>query len=227
MATFGQLRTRIKQKIAQDYLNEDTSEAPVSRIGQAINDAIEYYQRYQFWFNTDYDVSGVMTVNDALLTMPSNYLYAIEISLTYGNITYILGKVSNEVYDYQNAQATGRPEIYTQRGTSTYVYFIPDMAYPYQVTYVKGYAALVDDADFNDFTVEAAALIEAHALAELYLDARHSQGPDSLHEAYNRKEQQELRNLQIQNNMRSATGQLMTSSLLMNNYNEQNLNWNN
>lgn len=226
MATFGQLRTRIKQKIAQDYLNVPDSEAPVSRIGQAINDAVDFYQRNQFWFNTAYKTDGVFTVNDPLLSTPADYLYPIEISLIYGNVTYILGGVTNQVYDYQNAQATGRPEIYTQRGGLTYVYFIPDMAYPWQLTYVKSYAEMVNDSDFNDFTVNASQLIEAHALAELYLDARHSQGPDSLYAAYERKEQQYLTNLQLVNNQRSATGSLMTDSMLMNTYNEQNLNWN-
>lgn len=217
MATFGLLRTRISQKIAQDYLNEAATEAPESRIGQAINDAVEYYSRMNFWFNTGYNTSTTFKVNDPLLTVPSDLLYIKDLSCVDGNKTYTLNKISNDEYSSVDAQATGRPFAYTQIGDKFYLYFYPDRALSVQITYIKSQAALSADSDFNDFTVNAPQLIEAHALMELYLDARHSDGtPSTLRASYEQKTAMHLRNIQLVNRQRITTGRLAVQSMLTN-----------
>lgn len=217
MATFGLLRTRIKQKIAQNYLNDAVTDAPESRIGQAINDAVEYYSRMNFWFNTGYNTSTTLTVSDPLLTVPSDLLYIKDLSVLDGNKTYSIDKISNEEYDALDAQATGRPFAYTQIGDAFYLYFYPDRALPVQITYVKSYPAMSGDSDFNDFTTNAPQLIEAHALMELYLDARHSDStPSTLRASYERKTQEHLRNIQLVNRQRTTTGRVAVSSMLIN-----------
>jgi hypothetical protein len=217
MATFGLLRTRITQKISQDYLNEAATGAPESLVGQAINDAVEYYSRMNFWFNTGYNTSTTLTVGDPLLTAPSDLLYIKNLDVLDGNKSYSISKISNEEYSAMDAQATGRPFAYTQIGDEFYLYFYPDRALQVQLTYIKSYPAMSNDSDFNDFTVNAPQLIEAHALMELYLDARHSDGtPSTLRASYEQKTAMHLRNIQLVNRQRTTTGRVAVSSMLTN-----------
>lgn len=63
-----------------------------------------------------------------------------------------------------------------------------------------------NDADFNDWTVNAPQLIESHALADLFLSEGHD--GETMHRFWANKEAEQLKSLRVNQKRRVATGNL-------------------
>lgn len=215
MPTFGTLKTRIANK-----LNIPSSDAStLSKIGDAINQAIDFYEEKHLWFN-EATVNFNTTASDPDLTplpnaLPSDYLYEWEkggLVLTDNNNKYVLQKITHEERANINDTVTeSRPQYYTFRLNKIYLYPVPDQSYSVDLYYIKSYTDLTSDSQSNDWTNNADRLIESKALADLYLDERHNV---EMANRYELKAKQELERLQRRSQKGLATGRLRVQSLI-------------
>lgn len=211
MPTFGQLKTRIAERI--NISNED------SKIGDAINEAISFYSHQHLWFNEA--TAQFTTVEDnpdltpSPTALPADFLYEWEqggLILTYNNRKYELQKITHSQREaIDDTNSTSQPSFYTYRLQKIYLYPIPDRAYTVDLYYIKSYDTLTTDNASNDWTNFADRLIEAKALADLYLNERHS---DNKHSVYEDKAKREFDNLQKRNRKGRGTGRLKVQSLI-------------
>jgi len=164
MSTFLQMRTKIA-----DYL--DRSDLS-SQINDAINRAIEYYEKERFWFN---EKTGTF----ATVANTKNYSSAGGVPTDIAEIDYVevtqSGKeyeVEPRTYNYikrpQGYDVTGLPKYYAFYQENFYLDPIPNAIYTITISYQQKYTALSADGDSNDFTTDAEDLIEARALWWLY-----------------------------------------------------------
>lgn len=205
MATFGELKTRIAQKLGnQSNLT--------SQIATAINETIIYYQQEAFWFN---ETSTTLTLNqgDPLMpNLPSDFLYETKkngLVINYSSTRYVLNKKHPVIYDATNVQASGLPFMYKNQNGELYVYPYPDQSYSLILSYIKSYAELVNDSDSNDWTTYAVRLIEAQTLADLWLDQGKS---EDRYVAYLKKSEQEYLALKRRSDERRATDEMITDN---------------
>lgn len=174
MATFGEMQTYVSERL----LDPNNTSVSASSVAGAINESIAYWKFTRFWFNSE-DTTVTLTegdpviylnsVTDFLVEMPMNDGFVIE----YGGMRYPL--IKKNPRDYDDAYLTngnGLPSIYTVKAGVYYCYFIPDQAYACRVYYLKQYAALSATGDTNDFTNNAARLIELWTLANLHAELR-------------------------------------------------------
>lgn len=178
----------------------------------AINDAIEYYQREELWFR-EATASFNLVVGDSNLSshasFPTDFWFLrgdAPIIVTQSNINYPLEKLIVSDYDQMDNSNSGRPRFYRELASAIKVYPIPDYAYACQVRYIKKYNALSSDSDSNDWTIYAPQLIEAHALARLFLSEGHD--GNSMHAYWRGQEEDQIRALRVTHNRRVATGNL-------------------
>lgn len=208
MATFGELQTAIANRLSDSSLT--------SQIADAINATIDYYGNDQFWFNT---ASATITLNigdPVIPNIPSDFLFEQDdggLYLNYSTRSWPITKISQNTYNQMNCQATGIPRFYRSNGTSLELYYYPDQAYSLILTYIKSYPLLVNAADFNDWTVQAARLLIAKTLADIYIDNRKSKEMASY---YNQKALDEYNSLMSRNNQKITTGNLVIDSIVDN-----------
>lgn len=159
MATLANMRTRI----ADDLNRSDLT----SQINEAINRAIDFYEKEQFWFQdatgtfATVDGQKVYTTSDSL---PSDIATIDYMEITSGTTDYTLTEKPVKWIEISNPQDTeGLPTNFGWWDYSVYFYLVPDAAYTVTVYYQKSYADLSADGDSNDFTTYAEDLIEARA----------------------------------------------------------------
>lgn len=206
MATFGEVKTRVQRKYKGSQ-----SVSFLAQIENAINDAIEFYQHQPVWF-TEATTTLTLDVNDPVLTnntsFPTDFLYlrgSAPLSITQSNQSYPLCKITASQYDSMNSQGLGRPQYYRELSGLIDVYPYPDQAYSCDVRYIKKYSTLTDDSSTNDWLTYAPQLIEAHALADLFL----SEGHDAaMADYWTRHEADQLNNLLLTSKMRVCTYRL-------------------
>ena len=164
MSTFLQMRTKIA-----DYL--DRSDL-TDQIKDAINRAIEYYEKERFWFNEK--VGTFATVANT-----KNYGSAGGVPTDIAEIDYVEVTQSGKEYelkprtfDYikqrQGYDPTGLPTDYAFYQENFYLNPVPNGIYTITISYQQKYTALSADADTNDFTTDAEDLIEARSRWWLY-----------------------------------------------------------
>lgn len=164
MATFGEL----KSYISDDLERPDITDA---RLGRAVNDAIGFFQNERTWFNEALVTLTLTVGNPVVPNVPSDFLYEIPeegLVIPYAQISYRLRKLHPAEYDDVSVQSTGLPFGYMNQDKVLSVYYWPDQAYSLSLYYVKGYSALVNSGDTNDWTVNAPDLIQAKATENLY-----------------------------------------------------------
>lgn len=172
MATFGELQTKVSQRL----LDSDNTAVSASEVADAINDSIVYWKVREFDFNSEY-ASLTMTQSDGTLPLPSDFLVPNEddggFQIEYSSQRFILGKISAKHYNsIWRGNGDGRPQFYARVGQSYEAYPIPDRDYTVNISYLKDYPDLVDDADTNDFTVKAPRLIILWSCANLIAERR-------------------------------------------------------
>jgi hypothetical protein len=205
MATFGELQTRIAQKLGNQT-------ALIPQIATAINETIIYYQQEAFWFN-EASTTITLTVNDPLVPdVPDDFLYETKLNglvISYSNTRYVLTKKHPVIYESINVQAQGLPFAYKNQNQELKVYPYPDQAYSLILSYIKSYPLLVNSGDTNDWTNYAVRLIEAQTLADLWLDQGKS---EDRYAAYLEKAKQEYLTLKRRSDERRATDEMITEN---------------
>lgn len=205
MATFGELQTRIAQKLGNQT-------GLTSQIATAINETITYYQQEAFWFN-EASTTITLTEGDPLVPdVPNNFLYETKVNglvIVYANTRYVLRKKHPVVWEQVNVEASGLPFIYKNQNQNLYVYCYPDQAYTMVLSYIKSYSELAVSGDTNDWTNYASRLIEAQTLADMWLDQGKSL---DRYATYTAKAEEEYLALKRRSDERRATDEMITEN---------------
>jgi len=214
MATFGEMQTYVSARL----LDPNNTAVPASSVAAALNDAQRYWKTRRMWFNTADTTVTLVTgdpkiyltsITDFLVELPMNDGFVIE----YGGMRWPLIKRNPREYDdLYLTQGLGLPEIYTIKAGAYYCYFIPDQDYTLRVYYLKEYGDLVSAPDTNDFTQNAARLLELWALANLSAELRQD---DKMETYYRNAAQDEYKNLGVFNAKVNSPGHLSIHSFLM------------
>lgn len=206
MATFAELLTRVVNKYKGSSGTAFTTQA-----SEALNDAIQYYQREHFWF-TEGTASVTLTSGDPEVTtatgFPTDFWYLHPdggMAIVQSQCRFAVEKASVAEYDYWNSEGTGRPCLYRELANKIQVYPYPNEAYTLEFRYIKKYASISGSTE-NDFTTYAPQLIEARALSMLFLSEGHD--GTELHKFWESQEMNHLNALRLTNNQRVATGNL-------------------
>ncbi|CAB4214569.1 hypothetical protein UFOVP1454_50 [uncultured Caudovirales phage] len=216
MATLSALRTLIANKLSNGNLIDPTS----AQIDAQINSTIEYYESDAFWFSETI-ASLTTTASTAALNISSITDFREEIipnglTIVNGTVHYPLQKITPLEYESRFIDgALGLPTCYTYRKGQFEFWYTPDQAYTVKLFYRKTYANLSADADYNDFTVYAARLIEYKTLADLLRDYRSDNERAML---YDVRVDAEYNKIKKQTNNRTVTGNLTTENIVDSNY---------
>ena len=212
MATFGAMTTYVAKRL----IDPSGTAVAASDVEDALNDAIAYWKFRRFWFNEVAD-TATLTLQSPAFPYPANFLMpAMDddgFNIEYGGVRYPLVKVSEEVYDSLYLEnGYGLPRWYARMGNTEYqCYPIPDVAYTVNRHYLSDYPALVNPTDTNDFSVNAARLIELWALANLTTELRQD---TTMGDYYRTATQNEYKNLRVRTDKENGTGKLTLYSNL-------------
>ncbi len=213
MATFGDMTTYVAKRL----IDPNGTAVSSSDVQDAINDSIAYWKFRRFWFNEVSD-TATLTAQSASFPYPSNFLMpSVDddgFNIQYGGVTYPLTKVSMQVYDALFlSNGYGLPRWYARIGNEQYqCYPIPSIAYTVNRHYLSDYPALVNPTDTNDFTINAARLIELWALGNLVTELRQD---TTMGDYYRAASQNEYRNLRVRTDKENGTGKLTIYSQLV------------
>lgn len=211
MATFGQMQTYVSERL----LDPNGTAVSASSVAAAINDAQRYWKYKRFWFNTASE-DLTLTQGDPLMPLPSDFLVEIGLNdgfvIAYGQMRWPLIKKNPRDYDNVYLEAgNGLPYIYTVKAGEYFCYFIPDQNYTVRVYYLKEYADLQANSETNDFTDNAARLLELWALANLHAELRQD---DKMEAYYRAAAMDEYKNLGVMNMKVNSPGYLSLHTYL-------------
>lgn len=210
MATLGELRTKVGERL-QDATFQSISASSVTAI---INDAIRFYKYRRYWFNeTEADLTCTAS-NPVLPGIPSDFLYELKrgaLAIEYGNAVYPLSKIDTETYDNMNTEGLGMPGVYCYRNNEFSLYPYPNFAYAVKFRYIKDYAELVNDVDYNDFTTIAPNMVLYNALSRIYAEFKQDPNMESY---YSARADNEEANIMKRSSALSGSGTLTTEKRL-------------
>lgn len=154
------MRSRIADDLARSDLN--------TQIDKAINRAIYYYQKEPFWFKeTTSSFSTVINQEEYIGGtggVPSDIAQIDYLERIVGGSSITLTEItSTELEAKQSGTAIGLPYEFAQYQNRFKLYPIPNQVMTMPIGYTKSYAALVADADTNDWLTYAEDLIENRA----------------------------------------------------------------
>lgn len=166
--TYGALKTRIANEIADSTLSAE--------IILAIESAIKFYERKEFWFNSK--TGTFVTVADqeyygsaANTDIPTLVKIASPIKVTSSGYKYDVCIVPFADIDAaQDGTRTGRPENAAYFNEQIRLYPIPDAVYTVTMAYQYRLTDLSADADENAWTDDAEELIRQRAKMILAAD---------------------------------------------------------
>lgn len=212
MATLSELRTLISNKLADGNLVDPTS----AQIDAQINSTIEYYETDAFWFSEEIatlsTVAGTAVLDISSVTDFKQEIMPNGLTVIEGQVHYPLRKLTPLEYESVFIDdAEGLPRAYTYREGQFELWYTPDRVYTVKLFYRKSYADLVDDGDSNDFTNNAARLIEYKTLADLLRDYRSDNERALL---YDSRVEVEYNKIKKQTNNRTVTGYLTTENIV-------------
>ena len=159
--TYGAIKTRIADEIADSTLT--------SQIILAIESAIKFYERKEFWFNSktgtfvtvaaqeyyaaaaNSDIPSLIKINNPIKVTSSGYKYDVDI------VPFA------EIDVAQDGTKTGRPECAAYFNEQIRLYPIPDAVYTFTMAYQYRLTDLSADADENAWTDDAEELIRQRA----------------------------------------------------------------
>ncbi len=211
MTTFAQMKAFVSKRL-QDPNNTAVSSADV---GDLINQALSYWKNVRFWFNEITDTTTLAQSNPAV-PLPVDWLvpsiddcFVIE----YSGIRYPLKKVSESQYNAMYlSNGIGQPWWYSKQASDNYqVYPIPDRDYTLRRFYLKDYDDFVADGDTNDFSDNAAFLLQYTAAAYGSRDFRQDM---AMYQAFMSRALDEEQNLLVTTRKDNATGSLTITSML-------------
>lgn len=168
MGTLAELEARIATDLTRDDLT--------SQIASAVSDAVKFYERERFWFNT--------TRNLTFATVPGQIAYAAAdlaaiASLVRIDALFVSQNQSTlpldryEPADFEmlnNASAAGgRPTAFTYVDQSIRLWPTPDDVFTLRL-HAHFRLPELDDGDTNAWTDDAEELIRSHAKMLLYMD---------------------------------------------------------
>jgi len=209
MATFEAIQQRVSSRL-KDANNVDVS---VSDVSATINDAIRYWSKRRFIFNT---FRETVDLNPGDATVPALSITPLEVFETdgmvidYANQKWPLKKISSEEYDDMDSQGRGTPFVWVYRNNSYEVYWLPDQDYTVVVRGIKKYDNLVNNVDTNDFTDNAEDLIIYEALARLMAEFRQDEKMEAY---YSARAKDEYKNHKREVNKQIGTGRLQIRGL--------------
>lgn len=160
MSNYGDMKSRIADEIADSTLSP--------QIILAINSAIDFYQRQEFYFNTK---TGTFS------TVASQEYYTTAANADIPSIIKIMSmKVTDSSYKYdvwpatftdidflQDGNHTGRPDSFAYFNKQIRLYPIPTSVMTVTMAYTYRLAALSADSDENAWTSDAEELIRQRA----------------------------------------------------------------
>ena len=211
MSTFAELKAKTSRKL----IDPNGTAVSAANVGDAINDAIKFWKYKRFWFNEDTATTTLVIGSATIPNFPTDFLFEDEENgfvIPYNQISYTLKKKHPKVFDNISIQnALGLPFIYTWRNGVYSVYFNPNIAYTLNIYYIKNYVDLVNDADFNDFTVYADQMILYEALSHLNGEDRQD---TTMGDSYFAKANREFQNLNARSLKQTATGSLTVETII-------------
>lgn len=211
MANFAQMKTWVSKRLL-DPLNTSVSS---DDVGDLLNMSLQYWKRRRFWFNEITDTT-TLSESDPSVPLPDDWLcpsiddcFVIE----YSGIRYPLKKVSESQYNAMYlSNGIGQPWWYAKLATDEYqVYPIPDRDYTLRRFYLREYDDFSADGDTNDFSEDAALLLQYTAAAYGQRDFRQDA---AMYDAFWSQAQREYQNLLVQTRKDNATGSLTITSML-------------
>ena len=163
----------MRSRIADELVND--GDITTAQINYAIQDAIKYYERREWWFNT---ASGSFTTvaNQEYYTSSDwsvldNQVQIDAMTITYnGVISPMKGIDFEEINDTQNGYIIAVPRNFAYYKQSLRFFPIPNGAYPVTVLYSKRLTTLSADGDTNAWTNEAEELIRQSAKRRIALN---------------------------------------------------------
>lgn len=212
MSTFAQIKAKVSRKL----LDPNTTAISGANVGDAVNEALDYWKKSQFWFNEGSSIATMVAgQSDFTALLPSDFQYEDQQNgfvILDGQVFYTLEKKSPRDFDFDAVQnSMGLPYIYTYRNNSYECYFQPDQAYALYIYYIKDYTPLVNDSDENDFTIEASELLVYEALSRLIGEDRQDL---QMNNTYAAKADREAKNLKQRTFKQTGTGRLEVSTIL-------------
>ena len=166
MPSFATMEARIIAELQRSDL--------ATFVDDAINDAINHYTRYRFWFNetsaTQNTASGT-----AVYAWPTDFVMLDSLVITVSGTTYPLRQVSpREIDEWNSTTSTGVPTCFAEYKSQFRLYPTPNATLTLTQYYVKSFTALTTgSASSNVWTTEAEELIRTRAkklLAGMYLN---------------------------------------------------------
>lgn len=206
----------MQQYVSDRLLDPNQTAVSPAQVAAALNDSLRYWKYQRFWFNTA-EVDRTLTQGDPLIPLPDDFMVELPMNdgfvIAYGSMRWPLMKVNPREYDNLYLTAgNGLPYVYTVRAGDYFCYYIPDQNYTVRIYYLKEYEDLVENTDTNDFTVNAARLLELWTLANLSAELRQD---DKMETYYRNAAQDEFKNLGVFNAKVNAPGRLTLHSYLM------------
>jgi hypothetical protein len=168
MGTLAQLEARIATDLTRDDLT--------SQIASAVSDAVKFYERERFWFNT--------TRNLTFLTVPGQIAYAAAdlaaiaslvridaLFVSQNQSTLPLDRYEPADFEMLNnaAAAGGKPTAFTYVDQTIRLWPTPDDVFTLRL-HAHFRLPELDDGDTNAWTDDAEELIRSHAKMLLYMD---------------------------------------------------------
>lgn len=209
MATLLDLKTEIAAKL----LDPDFTATSADSVVATINQSVAYWKRRPFWFN-EAASTQTLTTGDPTITLPSDFYTEIMPAgfvVIDNESRYVLQKITPLEYDNINIESTGRPRFYVELAGQYLAYDYPDQDYSISIRYLKDYAALSGDSDYNDFTVYADRLICYDALARAHGEYRQDEKMEAY---YSARAEDEYKQLLAMNNRKIGSGRLVVRSIL-------------
>jgi hypothetical protein len=163
MSDFGTMTTRILDDLNR---NDLTSQAQ-----DAIQTAIKFYEKRQFWF-TEGRATASTVDSQEYYALPDDFLDMESLSITVSNWTYpLLLRTYNTLEDWFVKSGTykGYPTDYALFEEQIRLYPIPNGTYTLNLSYVQKLSTLSNDTDTNAWMVEGEELIRTHAENRLYM----------------------------------------------------------
>lgn len=175
---YSQLQAQIAYELGQrtDLLSIPSgSGLALSPIQQAIQNAIAKWEREHFYFNEIEAINSVSTVKAqefyTAATWPfiTAQIHIDKIWVLVSNNRYSLNpRTEQYISDTSlNPSVQGQPIDYSYYAETIRLYPIPDGIYPITIEGTQKFSTLVNSADSNSWTTEAADLIKAEAKSDI------------------------------------------------------------
>lgn len=211
MATFGEMNIWVSKRLQDPNYTSVSS----SDVGDLINQAQSYWENTRFYFNEITDTTTILQGN-ATIPLPVDFLVpSIDSAfvIEYSGIRYPLTKVSESQYNAMYlSNGIGQPFWFAKLATDQYqVYPIPDQDYMIRRFYLRSYDDFSAPTDENDFSDEAANLLQYTAAAYGSRDFRQDL---TMYQVFWQQALDECKNLLNTTRKDNATGSLGISSFL-------------